>query len=390
MDAAAGTYRYFAPCPRGLETALAAELARLGASGLAEVAGGVRFGGDRALCYRANLESRIASRVLWLVGEGGYRREQDIYALARDIDWSRLFDVDCTIRVDVTAVRSPLKSIDFATLRVKDGICDRFRERTGRRPDVATADPMVRIAAHLSADRVTLYLDTSGEPLFKRGWRQDAGVAPLRENLAAGLLAIAGWKPDTALLDPMCGAGTIAIEAAQIASGRPPGVARGFGFERLRGHDAALWRTLRDARTASPGAAAPAIHARDRDEERVAAARRNAAAAGVEDMIAWECADVSAAPPPAAAGLLLSNPPYGVRLGSGAELDAWYGRFGSALKRHYAGWSVWLLSGDLQLPRKLGLREERRAPLYNGAIECRLFGFRMVSGPMRRPRQTGA
>jgi putative N6-adenine-specific DNA methylase len=379
-------YRYFAPCPRGLESVLALELARLGASGLAEVAGGVHFAGDRALCYRANLESRIASRVLWLVAEGGYRREQDIYALARDLDWSRLFDVDCTIRVDVTALRSPLKSIDFATLRIKDGICDRFRERTGRRPDVDTADPMVRIAAHLGTDRVTLYLDTSGEPLFKRGWRQDAGVAPLRENLAAGLLALAGWRPDSVLLDPMCGAGTIAIEAAQIAAGRPPGAARGFGFERLRGHDAALWRALRAARAGTACAAAPAIHGRDRDAERVTAARRNAAAAGVEDRIAWECADVCAAPAPAAAGLLVANPPYGVRLDSGAQLDAWYGRFGSALKRHYAGWSVWLLSGELQLPRKLGLRAERRAPLYNGALECRLFGFRMVCGSMRRAR----
>src|SRR6476661_4787740 len=196
---------FFASSPRGLEPLLAAELASLGAKDAVAVAGGVAFAGDWLVCYRANLWSRLASRVLWRVAEFDYRDEKDLYEAARLPDWPRLFAVERSLRVNVSAQKSPLKSLDFATLRIKDAVCDRFRDALGSRPSVDRARPDVRVHAFLEAARGAFYLDTSGEPLFKRGWRAGAGEAPLRENLAAGIVQLSGWKPDEPLLDPMCG-----------------------------------------------------------------------------------------------------------------------------------------------------------------------------------------
>ena len=208
---------FFATCPRGLEPVLAAELRSLGADEPEVVDGGVAFGGSLALCYAANLESRVASRVLWRVGGAAYRSEEDIYRAARALPWPRLFDVSRTIRVNVSAIKSPVKSLEFVTLRVKDAACDAFRDASGRRPDVDTQAPDVRIHTFLTHGEATFYLDTSGEALFKRGWRGVAGDAPLRENLAAGILKLAGWAAPTPLLDPMCGSGTFLVEAAMMA-----------------------------------------------------------------------------------------------------------------------------------------------------------------------------
>ncbi|MBC7779454.1 MAG: hypothetical protein H7125_05045, partial [Proteobacteria bacterium] len=276
--------RYFAPCPRGLEAALVSELAHLGARDAAAVPGGVAFHGDRALGYRANLESRLASRILQSVGEGRYANEQDIYAFAKSIDWPRLFTVERTVRVDVSAIRAPLKSLEFVTLRVKDAICDRFRADQGARPNVDTQAPDVRVQVFLTVDMLTVYLDLSGEPLFKRGWREDTGEAPLRENLAAGLIALSGWQPGTVFLDPMCGAGTLAIEAAQIALGQASGLGRSFGFERLRDFDEALWTQMRAAANdrVDRGRRQVTIFASDREGSAMVDARANAARAGVE------------------------------------------------------------------------------------------------------------
>ncbi|MBC7802638.1 MAG: class I SAM-dependent RNA methyltransferase, partial [Candidatus Parcubacteria bacterium] len=200
---------FFASAPRGLETLLAAELATLGAKGAAAVPGGVAFAGDWRVCYAANLWSRLASRILWRVAEFGYASEADLYEAAHKVDWQRLFGVERTLRVNVSAQKSPLKSLDFATLRIKDAVCDRFRESLGSRPNIDRANPQVRVHAFLDSARGALYLDTSGEPLFKRGWRAGAGEAPLRENLAAGIVMLSGWKPEEPLLDPMCGGGTL-------------------------------------------------------------------------------------------------------------------------------------------------------------------------------------
>ncbi len=379
--------QYFAPCPRGLEPLLADELAALGARAVRAAPGGVAFEGGWRVCYAANLWSRLASRVLWRVAEYACHDEDSLYAGARAIDWPALFTVERTLRVYVTAHRSPLKSLEFATLRIKDAVCDRFRDELGRRPDVDRAAPDVRVHAYLEAGRATLYLDTSGEPLFKRGWRHDAGEAPLRENLAAGLIRLAGWQPDEPLLDPMCGAGTLLVEAAALARRRAPGARRGFAFEKFAGFDAAQWRRVLDEAQAR-GADAPrlALYGSDIDERALVAARRNAAEAGVERWIRFERADVLERPAPAPSGVLITNPPYGERLGSPERLAAFYPRLGDALKRHYAGWRCFVFTADMRLPKLIRLEPARRIPLFNGALECRLYEFRIVAGHHRRTK----
>ena len=380
------TERYFAPCPRGLEAVLAAELTQLHAADAVPADGGVAFAGDLALACRANLESRLASRILWRVGGGAYRNEKDVHALARDVAWPTFFRPDRTLRVDVAATRSPLRSLEFATLTIKDAVCDRCRDDTGTRPSVDKRAPDVRVFAHLTDREATLYLDTSGEPLFKRGYRRDAEEAPLRENLAAGLLRLAQWTPDEPFLDPMCGSGTIAIEAALQAADRAPGLARTFGFQKLLWFDGPAWQRMKQAARdrVKPAPASPIINASDIAAAAVGKTLTNANHAHVAAFLAVEHADALTRPAPAPAGTLVTNPPYGVRLEDRDRVAAMYPQLGDALKQRFAGWTAWLLSPDTRLPKLFGLRASHRIPLYNGALECRLYGYRVVSGPMVR------
>ena len=384
---AAPDHTFFAPCPRGLEGVLAAELEEVGARAIAATAGGVGFAGPFRLCYRVNLESRIASRVLWRVCHGRYRTEQDVYQAAYDLPWRDWFSASRTIKIKVSAQHCPLTSLDYVTLRIKDAVCDKFRAATGARPSVDTRQPDLRIDAFLDDRHATLYLDTSGEPLFKRGLRKASGEAPLRENLAAGILRLSGWTPEQALLDPMCGGGTILMEAVLIARRIAPGLGRRFAFEKLHDFDSKTWRDLCEAcRAAQTPKAAPAIYGSDRDRRALQAARANFEAAGLADAVVLAQADVLDVKPPAAAGVIVTNPPYGVRLGDQAVLAAFYPRLGDALKHTFAGWRAYILTADLRLPKLIGLAPSRRTPLFNGALECRLFEFKLVRGTMRRPR----
>ena len=384
------TERFFAPCPRGLEAPLADELTAHDAQFVTPAEGGVAFSGPRELAYHVNLESRLASRVLWQVGHGRCRSEDELYALARGIDWAKHFKVERTLRVDVGATGSPLTSLEFATLRVKDAVCDRFRDEAGKRPSVDKQRPDVRVHAHLTEREGTLYLDTSGEPLFKRGWRHDTDAAPLRENLAAGLVALSGWTPGTPFLDPMCGSGTIAIEAAALAADRAPGLTRTFGFQKLAWFDGPTWQRIRQ-RARDRLRQAPAVSgivASDLDPHALARTRSNAAAAGVAEWLAMEQGDILTRAAPAPAGILLANPPYGVRLHDEHALAAFYPRLGDALKQHFAGWSAFFLTGDMRLAKLIGLKPSRRTPLWNGNIECRLFRFDIVAGRPARAAKT--
>ncbi len=373
---------FFAPCPRGLEGVLATELAGLGGTAIAPTDGGVGFEGDWSLVYRANLESRIASRILWRVAGGGYRDESDVYALVHAVDWKRLFLPTRTLRVDVAATRSPLQSLEFATLRVKDAVCDRLRADLNVRPSIDKRAPDVRVHAYLTDRDATIYVDTSGEPLFKRGYRRDAEEAPLRENLAAGLLALAAWTPDTALLDPMCGSGTIVAEAALMAADRAPGLMRTFGFQKLLMFDGPAWQrikqTARDRIRAAP--AAPTIFASDLAPGAVGKTQSNLNGAQVGDFVDVECADLLARAAPAGSGILLANPPYGVRLADQEKMAAFYPLLGDALKQRFAGWTAFFFTGDLRLPKLIHFKVARKTPLFNGAIECRLFEFPLVAG----------
>lgn len=379
---------YFATCPRGLEALLAEDLAACGGQNVRSASGGVAASGSLEFAYRVNLESRIATRLLCRIAGADYRHEADIYRLAYDINWSRLFSVDRSIRVYVTAIRSPLKSLEFITLKVKDAVCDRFRAETSRRPSVNTKNPEVRIHLFLTDRTATLYLDTSGEPLYLRGHKVAKVGAPLKENLAAGILRLSGWRPGTPLLDPMCGSGTFLLEAAQMALDDAPGLSRepgGFGFEHHKAFNAALWRTLQrqaaERRRMAEGQ--PAIFGSDNVADAVSRTRQNLAHAGLDGLVALEQADLLTRAAPAASGVLVANPPYGERLGSAEELAAFYPLLGDALKQRFAGWSCWFLSADMQLPKLIRLQTARKIPLYNGALECRLYNIQIVAGSAR-------
>lgn len=381
---------FFASCPRGLEALLAEELGALSARRTEPVPGGVAFEGDLSACYRANLESRLATRVLARVGRFPYRSERDVYEAALGVKWPEWFSDRQSIRVDVKAIRSPLKSLEFVTLTVKDAVCDRFRADRGQRPDVDTRSPDIRIQAFLDKETVALYLDTSGEALNRRGYRRDAGEAPLKENLAAGIVRLSGWQPGEALLDPMCGSGTIVIEAAMMALAIPPGHARAFGFERLAGFDQRRWKEVREAALArrKPVGRLP-IFARDRYGDELKKARANLEAAGLADCVELKQADVLDTGAPAAAGVMIANPPYGERIGEEAALAAFYAKLGDTLKKYYPGWRCYVFSGDTRLPKLIHLSASRRTPLYNGPLECRLYEYRMVAGPNRRAAGEG-
>jgi putative N6-adenine-specific DNA methylase len=377
--------QYFASAPRGLEPLLAGELAGLGAGNTTAVPGGVAFSGDWQTCYRANLWSRLASRVLWRVAEFDYASEDDLHEAARKVDWMRYFTVEHTLRVNVSAQKSPLTSLDFATLRIKDAVCDRFRETVGSRPNIDRANPDVRVHAFLESARGAFYLDTSGEPLFKRGWRASAGEAPLRENLAAGIVLLSGWKPEEPLLDPMCGGGTLLVEAAAMARGRAPGANRRFGFEKLKVFSASIWeKEKRESLKPRNPPQTLQIFGSDSDPRVLGDARRNIAAAGVDRWVKLEQADVLERPAPATSGVMIANPPYGERIGSKEELAQFYPKLGSALKKNYPGWRCHFFTADMRLPKLVRLQPSRRVPLYNGALECRLFEFAIVAGSNRR------
>ena len=386
------TESFFAPCPRGLEAPLAAELTALGAAFVTPTDGGASFAGPLELAYHANLESRLASRILWRVAHGRCRNEDELYTLVHDIDWGRHFKPERTLRVDVAATRSPLPSLEFATLKIKDAVCDRFRETAGKRPSVDKQRPDARVHAFLTEREATVYLDTSGEALFKRGYRRESDVAPLRENLAAGLIALSGWTPAAPLLDPMCGSGTIAIEAALIAADRAPGLARSFGFQKLAWYDGPTWQRIRQRAhdRVRPAPGTPAIFASDIDGRVLDQCRRNLAVAGIADYVEVGAADVLARAAPAPAGVLIANPPYGVRLESDATLTTFYPKLGDALKQRFPGWTAYLLTGDPRLAKLIGLKPSRRTPLFNGAIECRLYRFEIVAGRHVRTAPAGA
>jgi putative N6-adenine-specific DNA methylase len=372
---------FFASCPRGLEELLLHELKSFNVKNPTVTPGGISFSGTWEVCYRANLWSRIASRILWKVGEFAYGNEKDLYDAARGLAWHDYFAVQRKIRVNVTAQKSPLKSLEFATLKVKDAVCDRFRDHGGSRPDVDRAAPDVRIHVFLEEAKGILYLDTSGEALFKRGWRMDIADAPIRENLAAGILMLTGWKFDQPLLDPMCGGGTFLSEAAAMARGRAPGAKRDFGFQKLKVFSPTMWEKVSNERQIQP--VEPRLYGSDTDPDALKAARRNLGAAGVERWIKLEQSDILERTAPEPSGVMVANPPYGERIGSPDELAALYPKLGDALKKKFAGWRCYIFTADMRLPKLIRLQPSKRTPLWNGALECRLYEFKIVSGSNR-------
>ncbi len=417
----------FLPCAAGVEDYLSQEVMRITGRSESDVIkqrGGVAARASWRDVMLLNLHSRLAQRVLVLLSYGAYRQEQDLYRMASEVSWEAWFTPKESIKVEVTAQHSPLTSLNFAALKIKDAVCDRFRiKANGVRPDVDTHWPKVRIYAHLTTDQLSLYIDTSGEPLFKRGWREDTGDAPLKETLAAAMIVATGWLDDPAkilpLYDPCCGSGTIAIEAAQMLCHLPAGGLRRFAFEHMLPFQKHVWQAIKEqayAASALPTAAQhPRVFGSDVSHRMVDFAQRNAERAGVAALIEFRGGDaLQRMPPSTEAGVLLLNPPYGERIdvggvaGSartgGGRSDLTDGRtsgtfvareapqaeqgtdffeqLASHWKRHYPGWTAWMLTPDMKLPGKMRLKASRRVPLWNGPLECRLFRFDMVAGKL--------
>ncbi len=415
----------FLPCAAGVEDYLAPEILRI--TGLppgciTKQRGGVAVRTSLGDAMLLNLYSRLAQRVLVLVSYTEYRGEQDLYRAASEVEWERWFTPKESIKIEVTAQHSPLTSLNFAALKIKDAVCDRFRAVAGGvRPDVNTQWPDVRIYTHLTTDSCSLYIDTSGEPLFKRGWREDKGDAPLKETLAAAMIAASGWAEGDddlqPLYDPCCGSGTVLIEAAQIACNIPAGSGRRFAFEKYLPFRRAEWDAMKKEAVESVSMPAkgqkPIIFGSDVAHRMVDFAQRNAQRAGVADVIEFRGGDaLQRLPPVEGGGVMILNPPYGERIDVAGvakagrhdvenEGDEQVGRFGARelahtedggeffsqlathWKKNYAGWTAWVLTPDLKLPGKMRLKESRRVPMWNGPIECRLFKFDMVKGSAR-------
>ncbi len=414
----------FLPCAAGVEGFLSDEVQRitgLPASELQAGRGGVALRGTWRNALQLNLHSRLAQRVLVRLAHQPYRDEHDVYRVAQSVAWEIWFTPNETLKVEITAQHSPLKSLNFAALRVKDAICDRLRDKRGARPSIDTAWPDVRVFAHLTKEDVTLYIDTSGEPLFKRGWREDKGDAPLKETLAAAMIAATGWTgwdeqgQPVPLYDPCCGSGTVLIEAALLALNIAPGKLRRFAFEKLMPYQAHVWQSLKQQAQAAektlPPGQAPFIFGSDVAFRMVDFARRNAERAGVAHAIELRGGDaLQRMPPSATPGVMLLNPPYGERIAAagvagqradqraragkpmgretaqfaqGGENTDFFTQLASHWKKHYSGWSAWLLTPDLQLPGQMRFKASRRVPMWNGPIECRLFRFDLIAGSAR-------
>ena len=380
-------FQFFATCPRGLEALLVEELSAQHALKIVATDGGVSFEGNLETMYRVNLHSRIATRIMSRVAHGHYSTEEDIYKATFKLNWPSWFKVNQTIRVKVTGVKCPLKSLDFVTLRIKDAVCDRFREEGALRPSVSVRDPDVRIHAYLTEDQYQLYLDTSGAPLYQRGFRDVSVIAPLRENLAAGIIMLSSWVPGKPFLDPMCGSGTFLIEAAMMAVNQPPGLKRTFGFQKLTSFDESLWKKIE---TEAIHNMKPIefldIYGSDIDLRSVRVARHNLKVAGLEEAAKVMQSDFIKLEPPASEGTLVTNPPYGQRIGEDEDLKEVYPVWAKHMKESFGGWDTYFLTADLEMPKDMRLKPTKKTPLYNGALECRLFEIKMVAGSNRKPK----
>ena len=432
----------FLPCAAGVEALLATEVQRITGTSPKAWRAGVQLPGSWRDALQLNLHSRLAQRVLIELAHNQYRSEQDLYNAAANVAWEIWFTPKQTFKVEITAQHSPLTSLNFAALKIKDAIADRFRDKYDVRPDVDTRWPDVRVYVHLTVDTVTVYIDTSGEPLFKRGWREDVGDAPLKETLAAAMIAASGWdvlaKQGVALYDPCCGSGTIAIEAAQIACNIAPGINRKFAFQKYLPFQPHVWEGLLDQAEALITEPTAEVFGSDVSFRMVDFAERNAERAGVAGAVQFRGGDALERMPPVSSGVMLVNPPYGERIDvagaagitakagaekraqfqgqtidefgqpvaaqnesnqtrdrsanpgreqaqtdSGEEASDFFPKLATHWKKNYSGWTAHVLTPDLKLPSKMRLKESRRVPMWNGPIECRLFRFDMVAGSAR-------
>lgn len=385
---------FFASAPLGLEGLLASELTGLGAQQVREARAGVHFRGSIATAYRICLWSRLANRVLLPLAHFPAADPDQLYDGVQTVDWAEHLRVDGTLAVDFVSSRSRITHGLYGAQKVKDAIVDQFQQREGRRPDVRLSEPAIRINVHVDRDVAAVSLDLAGDSLHRRGYRLSGGAAPLKENLAAGILIRGGW-PELAIqggdcLDPMCGSGTLPIEAALMAGDVAPGLLRSyFGFLGWEQHRPAIWEGL-VAEAAERRTAAlerlPRIVGYDLDREAVAAAWQNVERAKLEGLVHIERKALADARPLGPHGLVVMNPPYGERLGEAEELTALYRQAGDVLRQYFQEWRLTLLTGNPELAFQLGIRARRHYALYNGRIPCRLFNFDITPARFFTPR----
>jgi len=378
VSSAESTRNCFAAVPRGAEEIAATELRALGVHGVQVGRGGVAFVADRAGLYKANLWLRTASRVLVQLAVFPCATPAELYGGVHAIDWTVLITPAMTLAVDCSLRDSALTHSGFVALKTKDAIVDRIREACGSRPNVDTASPDVRINIHLHKNVCTVSLDSSGDPLDRRGYRLERNEAPLRETLAAAVVALTGWDGSMPLADPMCGSGTIPIEAALVAGHVAPGLQRSFGFQRWLDYDGMLWdQLLKEADSGICTLPVGLITGYDLDSRALKLASRNAAKAGFGGQLHFFHAALEAFQPEGEAGVVIINPPYGKRLGDEEELKELYCQIGDIMKKRCRGWTGYVLTGNLELAKYIGLKASRRFVLFNGAIECRLLRYEL-------------
>jgi putative N6-adenine-specific DNA methylase len=371
-----------ATCARGLEKVLADELRSLDADAVAPDRGSVLFSGDLRTVYDTNLRLRTAMRVLVPLVRGEVKSRGSLYELAASVAWEEVIADGQTFAVEVVGRHRSFRNTTFAGQVVKDGLVDRLRAKRGRRPDVDRDQPDIRIHLRLvEKGASTLSLDSSGEPLSHRGYRPRGGPAPLAETLAAGILLLAGYDGSEPLLDPMCGTGTFAVEAALIATRTPPGLHREFAFERWGVHDRLAFGEIQHEASHGHRDAPQPIIARDRAERSVRSTQRNLKAAWMDSWVEVEQRDaLDLVLPWGSGGVIVANPPYGKRVSDVERLFGLYRRFGDSLKKQATGATAWILAGEPRLAKVIGLKPSRRIPLFNGPIECRLLKFEMYEG----------
>ncbi|RNC72646.1 MAG: RNA methyltransferase [Desulfuromonadales bacterium] len=372
-----GEHAFFVTTARGVEEVLAGEMNALGLSGVAVEKGGVRFTGSLADCYRANLWLRTASRILIPVAEFPCDSPEHLYDGVRALPWQHFLTPDTTLAVECNLRDSALTHSGFVALKTKDAIVDTLRDHFGRRPNVNPKDPDLLVNVHLARNRCTVSLDSSGISLDRRGYRTESGEAPLRETLAAALVAHTGWDGSVPLVDPFCGSGTILIEAALKALNRAPGLLRGrCGFQRWPSFEASLWRrVVEEARQAERTTVAAPLVGCDSAAAVLSTAAANSRRAGVEEYISLSRSDAGDLVPPPSPGVILCNPPYGKRLGDDEQLKPLYKQIGDVFKQRCAGYTAWLLTGSPELAKAVGLKATRRVVLFNGPLECRLLKY---------------
>ena len=367
----------------GLEKVLSEELIELGAENVQAVNRAVLFEGDKYLLYKSNYCLRTAMSVLVPIAEFRIRLSDDLYNNSLRVNWKEYLDPEHTFSV-VPVINSPVfRHTGYAGLRLKDAIADWFRAKSGKRPSVDTADPDVVFNLHISNELVTISLDSSVVPLYKRGYRKEQGPAPINEILAAGIIKLSGWKGDIKLLDPMCGSGTIAIEAGLIACGIPPGKFRQFyGFQRWRDYDEELLMRVKAESENKINVPPVKVFASDISEEAVSMTRSNAVSAGLSDIISASKSDFRDLKASDNKGVIIMNPPYGQRIKS-TDNDILYGLIGSTLKHSYPGYEAWIISSDKESLKHIGLKPAKKTLLYNGSLECLLVKYELYQGSKR-------